>query len=74
MNKNSKNSSKPPSSGGFKKPRTKSTRKTGSKKSSRQKGHKGHILEPSEKPDYTKVHKVGQCAVCGVTPEDQFRI
>ena len=72
LNKNSKNSSKPPSSDGFKKHRTKSTRKTGSKKSGGQKGHKGHTLEPSENPDHTEVHKVGQCAMCGVTLEDQF--
>jgi len=70
LNKNSKNSSKPPSSDGFKKPRTKSTRKTGIKKSGGQKGHKGHTLEPSENPDHTEVHKIGQCAVCGVTLED----
>ena len=72
LNKNSKNSSKPPSSDGFKKHRTKSTRKTGSKKSGGQKGHKGHTLEPSENPDHTEVHKVGQCAMCGVTLKDQF--
>ncbi len=70
LNKNSKNSSKPPSSDGFKKHRTKRTRKTGSKKSGGQKGHKGHTLEPSEKPDHTEVHKIGQCAMCGVTLED----
>lgn len=70
LNKNSKNSSKPPSSDGFKKPRTKSTRKTGSKKSGGQKGHKGHTLEPVENPNHTEVHKVWQCAVCGVTLED----
>jgi transposase len=70
LNKNSKNSSKPPSSDAFKKHHTKSTRKTGSKKSGGQKGHKGHTLEPSENPDHTEVHKVGQCAVCGVTLED----
>ena len=70
LNKNSKNSSKPPSSDGFKKPRTKSSIKNGSKKSGGQKGHKGHTLEPAENPDHTEVHKVGQCAVCGVTLED----
>jgi hypothetical protein len=72
LNKNSKNSSKSPSSDGFKKTRTKSTRKSGSKKSGGQKGHKGHTLEPSENPNHTEVHKVGQCAICGVTLEDQF--
>ena len=35
-------------------------------------GHKGHTLEPSENPVHTEVHKVGQCAMCGVTLEDQF--
>jgi len=38
LSKNSKNSSKLPSSDGFKKHRTKSTRKTGSKKKRRAKG------------------------------------
>ena len=70
LNKNSKNSSKPPSSDGFKKSRTKSTRKRGSKKSGGPKGHKGHTLEPSENPDHTEMHKVGQCAMCSVTLED----
>jgi transposase len=70
LNKNSKNSSKPPYSDGFKKSRIKSSTKNGSKKSGGQEGHKGHTLEPSEKPDHTVVHKVGQCAICGVTLEN----
>ena len=40
LNKNSKNSSKPPSSDGFKKHRTKSTRKTGIKKAAGRRGIK----------------------------------
>ena len=70
LNKNSKNSSKPPSSDGYKKPRTKSSRKSGSRNSGGQKGHKGHTLEPVENPDHTEVHRVEQCTVCGATLEN----
>ena len=41
--------------------------KQAAKKSGGQKGHKGYTLEPSENPDHTEVHKVGQCAMCGIT-------
>jgi hypothetical protein len=61
QNKNSKNCSKPPSSDGFKKPRTKSQRKLGNRKNGGQKGHKGHTLEPVTVPDYVVVYQVGQC-------------
>ena len=71
LNKNSKNSSKPPSSDGFKKtPRTKSQRKPGNKKNGGQKGHVGHTLNPVEEPDHIEVHVADRCAVCGATLED----
>jgi transposase len=64
--KNSQNSSKPPSSDGLTKPAPKSRRETSGKPSGGQLGHIGHRLEPVDKPQYTKVHPVAQCAYCQV--------
>ena len=69
LNQNSKNSSKPPSSDGFKK--TKSQRKKSGKKSGAQKGHPGHTLEITPNPDQVQVHKIKQCQACGVSLADQ---
>jgi transposase len=69
--KNSKNSSKPPSSDGIKKPRTISLRKAGVKKNGGQNGHPGHTLEPVENPNQTSVHEVKTCKHCGTSLEDE---
>lgn len=56
LNKNSKNSSKPPSSDGFKKPAPKSLRKPSGKKVGGQKGHQGTFLSVLSDPDEIVKH------------------
>lgn len=63
--KNSRNSSKPPSTDGFKKPSPKSLRKQGQRKSGGQPGHPGHTLNMTDKPDFTEHHRLEHCTCCG---------
>ena len=62
--KNSRNSSKPPSTDGFKKPSPKSLRSKGQRKSGGQPGHMGNTLKMVEAPDHTVIHRVGECECC----------
>ena len=63
INKNSRNSHKPPSSDGLKK--IPKVRKPSGKKPGGQKGHKGTTLQMIENPDIIEVHKVERCGRCG---------
>ena len=67
LNRNSRNSSKPPSSDGLSKPPEKkdcSLRKTGQCKSGGQPGHKGHTLKQVSAPDHVVKHGLFSCPDC----------
>jgi transposase len=68
--KDSHNSSKPPSSDGFKR-RTRSLRKKSGKKPGGQQGHRGHHLQQVEHADELVIHSVSRCEQCGTTLADQ---
>ena len=65
LNKNSRNSSKPPSSDGLNKPAPKSLRVAGENPTGGQKGHPGRTLSRATQPDKIVVHNVPeQCQAC----------
>ena len=63
-NKNSRNSSKPPSSDGYSKPAPKSLKKPSGKKLGGQKGHKGSGMKLTRKPDTFVPHFPVACHNC----------
>lgn len=62
---NSQNSSKPPSSDGYRKPSPKSLRKKTGRRSGGQAGHPGTTLEMVAEPDRVEEHWPERCAGCG---------
>ena len=67
LNKNSKNSSKPPSSDGLKKPavnKNKSLRESSGKKQGAQEGHDGVHLSVISEPDHIEDHMHSDCTGC----------
>jgi transposase len=64
LTRNSRNSSKPPSSDGFKKPAPKSLREKSARPSGGQPGHTGQTLAMVENPDRIEPHPVERCEWC----------
>jgi transposase len=63
---NSRNSSKPPSSEGYGKPKPKSVRPPGKNPPGGQKGHEGHTLKRAESPDHIVLHAPPAICECGL--------
>jgi transposase len=65
LHQNSTNSSRPPSSDGFKRPTKR--RKPGKNPPGGKKGHKGHTLEFIDNPDVVETHRASVCEGCGAS-------
>ena len=83
LNKNSKNSSKPPSSDGLSKPQPKSLRKVSDKKQGAQKGHKGSGFSITQDPDKVISHdppcckgcvSFGKCSECSTIAAKRYEV
>lgn len=70
LGKNSRNSSKPPSSDGLAKPPPRSLRKPSGLKPGKQPGGQGHRLQPRPDPDEIRVHVPPGCRGCGADLTD----
>ncbi|MBE0343512.1 hypothetical protein E4V51_24960 [Paenibacillus sp. 28ISP30-2] len=70
VHKNSRNSSKPPSSDGFNKPQPKSLRQKGQNAVGGQQGYPGHTLKFTAEPDHVVIHSLSSCS-CGRCLEEQ---
>lgn len=64
VSKQSRNSSKPPSSDGLSKPKTQSLRRLKGRQVGGQPGHKGHTLTMVDEPERIEVHKIAVCPHC----------
>ena len=64
LNQNSKNSSKPPSSDGYRKPNSNSLRKPSGKKPGGQEGHEGRGFVQLRRPDKYTPYEPALCAGC----------
>jgi transposase len=70
LNKNSQNSSKPPSTDGLRKPNPKSLREKSGRSSGAQKGHAGKTLCQVAAPDEVQMHHLEKCSECDATLVD----
>lgn len=74
LNANSQNSSKPPSSDGYRKPASKSLRTSSGRKQGGQKGHEGHGFTMLSKPDYEVACLPTSCQTCAQRSQCDFRV